>query len=493
MLTSRNQPNGSTFVRLAIMAAIILTGIAVANSLPLGFLVIALCLVVLATRIVDVLPAVLFWTLPYMIVNTPTGAFTLKLPEAVAYIFATAAATRAFIRRDRWSMPPATIPVLVFLAVMLVCTALEPSAPTPFLGAVKATDRNSPAFRSLSIIIWMGLSWLVVIAAYNIIGRRKDLFQKCAVAHCLSAGVASVVSMALFVLAVGGFHLFSNGGSKSRATVLVSGDFFRLAGVAYEPLDLAFYLITTIPITLIIYLLYPSWASRKLMLISLAFQCVALCLTFSAGGLAGMVVVIISLVVFLRHTRVDKNRMRTLVRSASVFLTILVIAAIAVSGIISMVGRTLNKITNASKSNRAGEWTVGEEEFKHYPLLGVGPGMSNYHFPQYDPDMSSQQTEGVSEVNDIVLGVLGETGVVGFVTLCYVVLAGMRPLAIAVKRYGPERVPILLALSASLVGCAIQSLSMNFGVFYLIYFTGLLSLTVSAYRAEPTISRPEVA
>src|SRR5205085_5475118 len=98
MLTSRNELSGSIIVRLAILAVIVATGFAVANYLPLGFVVIALCIMVLATRFVDLLPMALFWTLPYMIVNTPTGAFTLKLPEAVAYIFATGAATRAFLR-----------------------------------------------------------------------------------------------------------------------------------------------------------------------------------------------------------------------------------------------------------------------------------------------------------------------------------------------------------------------------------------------------------
>jgi len=494
MITSRNEMSGTIYTRLAILAFVVITAIGVAHFLPLGFAIVALCIVVVATRYVDFLPILLFWTLPYMIVNTPTGAFTLKLPEAVAYIFATAAATRAFLRRERWSMPPATVPVLVFLSVMLVCTALEPNAPTPFLGAMRPTDRNSPNFRSMSIIIWMALSWLVVIATYNIVGRRKELFRKCATIHCLSAGLAAIISMVLFVAAFAGFHLFSSGGgSKTRATVLMSGDFFRLAGVAYEPLSLAFYLITAIPITLIIYLLYPSWADRRLMLVSLAFQFVALCLTFSAGGLAGMVVVIAMLALFLRHTKYDRSRMRSLRLGATVFVALLMISAASISGVLGMIFRTVSKITNAQQSNRAGEWAVGIAEFKNYPLLGVGPGMSNYHFPQYNPEMSSQSLTGINEVNDIVLGVLGETGIVGFVALCYVILAGLRPFAIAVKRYGPGRVPILLALTTSLIGCAIQSLSMNFGVFYMIYFTGVLSLTVCAYRAEPQITQTEVA
>ena len=121
-------------LRAAVVAAgAAALGAAIAEQPMLAFLALALAVVLMATRAVAFLSVALFWTLPYMAVNLPTGSFTLKLCDSTAYLFAAAWAARALLRRERIAFPPATLQVLVYLAVMAVSAALSPRVPYPYL------------------------------------------------------------------------------------------------------------------------------------------------------------------------------------------------------------------------------------------------------------------------------------------------------------------------------------------------------------------------
>ena len=78
--------------------------------------------------------------------------------------------------------------------------------------------------------------------------------------------------------------------SGGRNLIFDTGQFLRLAGVAYEPTFLSFYLMTTIPVTLMVWLYQPTWLPRRLLLLSLFLQATAMLLTFSAGGWASLLV-----------------------------------------------------------------------------------------------------------------------------------------------------------------------------------------------------------
>jgi len=480
--------------RIGMLASIAIAGTAAAFFQPFAFLFIALTVLVLASLFVDQLAVIMFWTVPYMIVSVPAGGFTLKLCDAVFYLFAFAALIRAALRRDKWYMPPATAAVITFLGACLICTAFEPSAPTPFLGVIKPTDRNAPAFRSIGIILWMAVSWLVVVAGYNVVGRSRKIFQKCVVAHCLGAGLSSAISFAVFILSFLGVHLdIIAGGGRDRQLVRATSDFFRLAGVAYEPLFLAFFLITALPATVVLLLYRPTWLDRRITTISLALQALAMLFTFSAGGFGGLAVISVILAVLYRGMQLPEKLRRRIRIAGSIVGVLLLMLGIFVGGFVAQLGRAIDKIGHASQSARSSEWKAGLNEFLDYPILGVGPGMSHYHFPQYEPYMNKQISVGIEEVNNIVLGTLGEIGVVGFAVLGFTVLVGLRARAFGIRRYGAARVPFLAAYTASLIGCAVQSMSMNFGVFSLIYFTAVVTMALSALRVEHTIHvEPEV-
>jgi len=473
--------------KIAAAAIAIGVGVACAFFTPLGYVIAAVAGLCLATLAVERLAVAIFWVLPYMIVAVPTGVFTLKAPELTMYAFALAATLRAILRKDKWILPPATPQVLVFLAVCLISTAFEPNTAIPFYGNVKPQDRNAPGFRSISEIMWMAIGWLVVVALYNIINKRRDLFRRCVIAHCYGGGIASIISVVLLVCSLLGLHLdIVTGGGRERSATS-SGSLFRLSGVAYEPLFLAFYLATVIPTTLVVFLFRSEWASRKLLRAALLWQCIVMFLTFSAGGMLGLVFSIL-IVAALLASSVPTSLWRKMRTVGIVTIVVGGTAFVAIQGLIAQVESVFSKVLDPEESSRAVEWTTGLAEFTAYPILGVGPGMSTYQWPRFSPQSHSQSIGGVRNVNDIVLSTLAETGIIGLIAVLVCVVAGLKPYIDTIARYGPARVPILVALTASLVGCAVQTLSMPLETLSLFYLSATIALSAVAYRVEPMVS-----
>lgn len=472
---------------MLIFAALALAAVATAYFLPFAFVVIAIAVIILSARIVDPLAVTMFWTLPYMIFNLPTGAFTLKLGEGVGYVFATAAVTRALLRRERWSMPPGTVGALVFLGVAWLSAACEPAVNTPFAGVASAFSRNSPTFRSPGELIWFSLSWLVVTATYNVVLRRPNLLPKCVAAHVLGGGIASIVSLGIFVLFFAfGINVSTVTGGAGKSSIAEGGSgFVRLAGVAYEPMYLAVYLLAVVPITLIVYLLKPDWVPRRLSGISLLLQFITLFLSFSAGGTLGIAIALTITFIALRKVPKPAKPMRNLKIGAAMLCVVAGLTTVAVSGILDKLISIANKLSDISGSNRHEEIVVGFNEFLHNPILGVGPGMTTYQFPKYSDQLQNQIAgNGTYDVHNIVVSVLGETGVLGFAALCFAMFFGLRQLVTRILKYGPERVPILVTLTATLCALSVQALSLDMGLLELMYVTGMLSLASAAYAVE---------
>jgi O-antigen ligase len=470
---------GSDMVYALLLLALL--AVAVGRLPILAFLIIAVCGVVIATRWLDQLCILAFWTLPYMVVNLPTGAFTLKLPEVVAYLLAASTIARVILQKHRLSMPSMTPLVMVYLAILALAAACGPMVAEPFRGAVAPYDRNSPNFRSLSIVIWLGLSWMVVISLYHQIGKRPDLYWRCIRAHILAGGLASFISLGMYVATLKGIQLQNLGGAGiTRSLVPQSGDVLRLAGVAYEPLFLAFYLQTVIPITLVALLFWNNLLPRWLTASSLLLQVLALTLTFSAGGWAALTAAMLLLIPLVMKGKIPRRVLMTV--GAGAFAALLAGATVFVvfEEYLTIITRITEKITGADRV-RQGEWAAGIGIFQDHMLLGVGPGMAGYHFPRYHPLLQSQITTGsVPEVTNLYLMTLTESGLLGFSALISCWIAGAYIMIRAILKRGIGNAPGVYALGCSLAACAIQYLSLN--PLFLIYFCVTVGLALSGAR-----------
>jgi O-antigen ligase len=418
-----------------------------------------------------------------MVANLPTGSFTIKVPEVVAYLFAAAFFARAIVRKERVVLPPATAQLFWYLSALMLATVLAPPIPDPFLGGILPTDRNSPGFRPLSIIIWLGLSWMVVVAFYNFVGTRPRLLWRCARAHIISGGVASIISLAIYVLALKGIRVVNvaSGDIGRNLVTDAAGEGLRLAGVAYEPLFLAFYLQTVIPITLVALLVYPEWLPRWLSGLCLFVMVMALLLTISAGGISGVLLAM----VLLLPTRL----IRRVPRSSKIKLSVAMVALAAVALYVALSQRSYTnialyaatKVTGGGDTYRKAEWTAGYRMFLERPWTGMGPGLASYHFPKYHPWMQSQAIKGLPDVMNLYMNELAIGGVIGFLALgCLVFKAASVPLR-QLLRWRPHRVPVLSALSASLAGCMVQYMSLN--QLFIVYLCAAVGLMFAAARA----------
>jgi O-antigen ligase len=363
-----------SWVAAGLMAAFLL-GAAIGAVPLLAFLAIAIASVVIAVVALDRLAILVFWTLPYMVANLPTGSFTLKVPEVVGYLFATAFLARSLIRRERIVLPPATLQLIAYLAALVLAALFAPPVPSPYLGGVMAYDRNSPAFRPMSIVIWIGLSWLLVIALYNVVGSRPKLLWKCVRAHVLSGGGAAIVSLTIYVLALRGVNLVNTAsGGLGRSLVTESGEGFRLAGVAYEPLFLAFYLQTVIPITAVALLAYSNWIPRWISGLCLGAQLMAMMLTVSAGGWMGALVGLLLLWPARLGRRLSRKAQLGLFAGFASVISLIVFVAIAQKDFSRIASGAAGKILSGGDRVRAGEWEAGMRMFEARPLTGMGPG-----------------------------------------------------------------------------------------------------------------------
>ena len=470
-------------------------GAAVAFTPVIGLLLCALAVAVVAIRWVELLSVVMFLTLPYMAANLPTGAFTLKLCDAMAYLFATAWAARAILRRDRVVWPPATGAVLVYLAVLAVSTAFSPPVPRPYLGDVDLNSRNAPEFRSISLIVWLGLSWLVVVALYNVVGSRPGLYRRCVCAHILGSGLACVIGLVMYALALFfGFQFHES--SMGRSLIFQNGDYLRLAGVAYEPLFMGFYLTTVIPVTIIVRQLRPDWIPRRFITPVLVLQSVALLLTFSAGGWGATGVSLLILAPLLLRHLTPRAKKRLGVNL--VVLAVLVgIGCVVVPKVQSTIASPLSKITGGGDPVRKNEWAVGYSLISDYPVLGIGPGLARFYFGRYDYQRSTPLFFD-AEINSVYINVVAESGVVGGLAFAWCAFAGIRALLTTAWRRGVLNVPILTALIASLFGAAAQYTSLN--SLFLVYFPALIGITVAGMRlaadgipVEAPTAAPETA
>lgn len=481
--------NVASLGMLARVAAALLAaaaaGAAIGLSPTVALLLLATAVVLFAVRRVNTLAFVLLWTLPYMSVNLPTGSFTLKMSDAPAYLFAVAWGVRTLWRRDRVAWPPASVQVIVYLAALALSTLFSPVIPQIFRGDLAFPNRNAPELRSLSMIIWLGLSWLVVVGLYNVLGRSPQAYRRGVRVFILSSGLACLISLGMYFLAMHGYHFTEKSGGRDLVfdSGANAGHYLRLAGVAYEPLFLGFYLITTIPVTLTVLLMRPHWMSVWVLRAVLALQCLTMFLTFSAGGWAGLFVVLILLFPMLRPY--VSRRSWTVLALGTALTVALCALALATHPKWQSIGTTIGtKVFQGGDDIRKAQWRVGYDLIDDYPILGVGPGMARFYFSRYHDTIRSQPQAEDYEINNVYINVFAESGIVGFAAFFWCAIAGIGALAIAIKRFGMANVPVLTALSASLVGCATQYASVN--ALFLIYFPVLIGLALAGVRLAHT-------
>ena len=192
---------------------------------------------------------------------------------------------------------------------------------------------------------------------------------------------------------------------------------------------------------------------------------------------------IVDMVLFVVLTKTWRQSRRVIAligAGAVVLATLVVVAYFAIPTIKLITNVTVAKWISGTDTMRQAEADVGYATFSAHPLLGVGPGMDNFYFPRYYGMLITLTSGPGMEINNLYITVAAETGIIGILAFGWLGIAGIGALFAALRRYGPENRPVLTALSCSLVGCALQYLSLN--PLFLIYFTALVGIAVTGMR-----------
>lgn len=469
------------------VAGVLAIGCAIAKIPMLALLICALALVVLATPFVEGLSVLIFWLLPYLILNVPAGGLTLKVPEVTAYLFATSVIVRALLRRELISLPPATPQVLIYLGVLALSAAVAPPVPVMFRALFSGIQ--GPDLRPWALLFWLALSWMVVVSLYHIVGTSPNIFRRCVLAHVLGGTLASLIGIIGYVVTLGGYGaLASQTIGHGHTFVFTGGSFYRLTGVSYEPLAFAFYLNTVLPVTIAVALFRQVWLPRWLLASALALQGLALLLTFSAGGWATILVELVLMACLYRPPRAVWGRLRPMLLSLGLLVGLAVVLCFTNPILARSAGDALGKITNGGYKMRTDELITGLHMFQDHIWLGVGPSLVPFYQAVYHPTYRDLYTSPDPYIANQYVTTLAESGVVGMAALAACGIAGLWALGVEIRRHGPSQVPMLTALTVALIGCAIQY-GETINLFW-IYFTAVVGLAVAGVRlarrgAEP--------
>jgi O-antigen ligase len=237
-------------------------------------------------------------------------------------------------------------------------------------------------------------------------------------------------------------------------------------GIFANPNEVAYALVILLPFAA--YLATPpGWIQRIILLPISVFYVAAIYVTFSRGGLMGLVTVI--------GLTAWRKRNRWLQALTVLFL----VAGFLVASRFWSRGEDFSQLNNdVSFQQRIATSEAGFKMFLDHPLSGVGFGCSVIAWPLYAP--AGLYTRGALVTHNTFLQVLSETGALGFVP--FVLLIGFslyRTRKLALK---PSTAPMGAAVEVAIWGLVVCGMS---GGYALTWFPYLLFGLAAAARRIP--------
>lgn len=309
----------------------------------------------------------------------------LVLAAIVAYILT------SMRNRTSWVRVPGAIPMIVFLALVLISTLF--------------TEAIYPSLRQILLIS-------TCLGAY-VLASSLAVDSKAA-----AALVAGVVVSALGICAAGIRHyaISTGGGANFWAALMSPGDHMRLFGSFINPGYFAGFIVIALPLTLGVYLVAKRPVLAVLTGLAFIVETIALMLTGTKFGIVsavGGLLIFFLLAIGTRSIRRSK------------FTRLFVLAVLLTPLLITFSAPVKSRITAAeaggsqvhSTSFRISTWQATVKMIKDHPLLGVGPGVFATAYPRYTiagPTKAAHQS---------YLQTASESGVIAMIAFVLIVFA----------------------------------------------------------------------
>ncbi len=272
-------------------------------------------------------------------------------------------------------------PLVTTRGLWLVCGFLLWSA----VSLVEAVDLTAGMVTYLRYITF-GVLYFLVLQTVRGDQRRADVIV--AVVTC-AAAVASAIGLYAFFA----HHVP------------------RASGPITDPNDFAFILGSSLPLAIYQLRWARTWLLRALCAVALALILGCILATFSRSAAVGLV----AAAVWVFGTR--RLRLRWLVVALACVVVIVGAALISNPQLIQRDFGAKAHIATANVDVRFGYYKVELNEWRHYPITGVGPGNFVYRFFQYEPGVheSLPFPSNVLTISgeEAYLVILAEQGVVG--------------------------------------------------------------------------------
>lgn len=254
---------------------------------------------------------------------------------------------------------------------------------------------KAPGFVPLAVFAILTLiSSFFSLEVYSSLKQILFVFA-CLSAYMLAASVsrdtraaaAAVWGIAISALLIGVFAIqhyaiTTGGGMAFIKSLITPGDKWREFGPFINPNFFSGYLVITLPVTLGVYLVTRRTVLALLTGLAFVFEVLALMLT---GAKFGIISAVIALLVFFILAIATKSLRR------SKFMRLLIIAVVVVPLLAVFSGSVRGRIREAeaggtqvhSTEFRIYTWRATANMIKHYPLMGVGPGVYDIAYPRY--------------------------------------------------------------------------------------------------------------
>ncbi len=322
--------------------------------------------------------------------------------------------------------------------------------------------------------LFSSMTFLLILIFYIIFLNYADSFKF--IKYVFVTIVASNVIVCIFsLLQFFGSHLFL---TKQDYV----GDFIRVTGTAGDPNYLALYLVTSLPLCLVLINSATSKLYKYLFYASALLIFTTLLLTFSRSGLLALI--IISFLYFIKLVKTNK-------RFLKYFLIIGVIALIfsvtiigeRVSSINSLMGvrslEDVEEIDDISLRQRFNIQIAGIKMWMQSPVFGIGINNFRDNSVEYMPDYD--KTKHVA--HNTYLEILAGAGLISFVVFMYIIITtylNIKNIQRSIKdKLGLQ---IIEGIELSFVACIIMFIfitSYNFMYFWLM--VAVVS-TISSWR-----------
>ena len=474
MMESREVNLKSIILFISICAiALILGFVSTGRGLvePFLFILIPAIIVLVACRLIYGVYLLLL-TLPYFSVFTYEWlGVTLKISDYMALLCIVVFLVKFALRpKETFSPSPVMVPLGVFVIISIIIFFIHYPGVAD-LG--REGGLNSPALRSVKVILWTIYSALIAVTVASTI-KTKAMLRNCLKILLFSTVIACIYSW----IGLAGFLL----GIKALTWKLVGtpGGFVRMRGTFGEPNYFAHYMALILPLALMTFIFkiyrFGFWGPPLTMFV-LFFTNIFI---FSTTGMLGLILMIILIPLTIRWYgfMTARETMRYMLIFAVTAVLLFLFWLTFAPDFSAIVSGTLAKAF--VPRNRYAGVLLGIRLLRENFITGVGPGNWDWFSQKYIPEIHAL-TGFMPSFNNLYLEILLDTGIIGFIPFIFIFITLFKGLSRAIRKTGDIFLQAVCA--AFMVGFVILLVEYATAFnFYRIYIWVPLGIAMAAIR-----------